>query len=187
MRRLVLAFLLSVLALPVSGAESGSDFTPMIAYMSAIKSGNTEAVRGFLESGLDPNYVSAKDLTPILIASKNGRAGVVQLLLGNRAIADATDEGGNTSLIWASQLGYPGVVDVLIKHKAGIDIQNKQGLTALMKAISASNRKVVDLLIEAGCDLEIQDHTGRSASDWAEEGRDRRIRNVVVNAVKDGG
>jgi ankyrin repeat protein len=88
-------------------------FTPLCL---AIRSGVRcfEVVKLLLKAGDDFNHVTAKGLTPLYLASKNGHAGVVEHLLKAGAV-DKADAKGRTPLYLASKNGHAGVVKLLLK------------------------------------------------------------------------
>ena len=118
------------------------------------KSGNFIGVEYILKhcSGVDINTQDTSDSTPLIWASKNGHAEVVQLLL----MEDGVDVNkasdlltGTTPLIQASINGHAEVIRLLLKEE-GINI-NKADFsdeTALYWASRRGNSEVVELLLK---------------------------------------
>ena len=87
--------------------------------------------------------------TPLSLASTNGHAEVVEILLREQGIeVNASDDEGYTPLLKAIQNARDEVVNVLVKHK-DVDINHKyyNGSTALHEACGAGYCSVVDILL----------------------------------------
>jgi ankyrin repeat protein len=67
----------------------------------------------------------------LLIASREGLADIVQVLVENGVNVNATDKDGNTALIAASENGNLAVVSMLLKKGADVRARNHRGQTAL--------------------------------------------------------
>lgn len=84
--------------------------------------------------------------TPLTIASYNGYADIVQLLLDNGAKANATDAYGRTALICAASQGHEEAVKVLLKHGADKDVKDVKGNPADQYATWEGHDGVAKLL-----------------------------------------
>ncbi|PNH01635.1 Ankyrin-1 [Tetrabaena socialis] len=106
--------------------------TPMQVAMGG---GHKGAVQVLLQA-LVPT--SAEDtragLTPLHIASRDGRMPVVEALLFVGAEVDAKDKGGRTPLLAASQEGRTAVVAALLRAGANVRTQDQEGKTPLHAA-----------------------------------------------------
>ena len=78
--------------------------------------------------------------TPLLVASRAGRAEVVAALLAGGAMVNLADSVGNTPLIVA---GNAETAKVLIEAKAAVVAKNKAGSTALHTAAKQGRLEVV--------------------------------------------
>ena len=56
------------------------------------------------------------NLTPLIMACRNGHANVVGLLLKHHAQADVSDTSGNSALHYAAAYGWQDCVKVLLKY-----------------------------------------------------------------------
>jgi uncharacterized protein len=95
-------------------------------------------------------------LTPIFMASKNGSAAMIELLLKAGADANSTDSHGTTPLMFAAGAGSTDAVKVLLDH--GADVNAKEttwGQTALMFAASLNRAEAVTMLIAHGADPKV--------------------------------
>src|SRR6202049_270667 len=95
-------------------------------------------------------------ITPLFMASKNGSAAMIEILLKAGADANATDEHGTTALMTAAASGSTEAVKMLIDH--GADVNAKEGThgqTALMFAAALNRDAAIRTLLEHGADPSI--------------------------------
>tara|TARA_B100001750_G_C15439825_1_gene562947 strand:- start:446 stop:1114 length:669 start_codon:yes stop_codon:yes gene_type:complete len=170
---------------PFSANALESDVFPELVYWSAVRSGELDKVKGFLQNGYNPDKVDGSKLAPIFYAVKVGSPEMIKMLLSYKAKIDIEDPSGNTPLIWSSRFHNLGVIDVLLDFGADINHQNREGTTALMRAIEFGNFFVVKRLLEAKPDLLLQDFAGRDARMLADQGRNKKIQNVMNKLYAD--
>jgi len=93
--------------------------TPLIAQ---VQLGEYENAKRLLQAGADPNAVTEGGERALLIAAKEGREDLVELLLGFKAEVDTA------ALHWASQEGHLAVVQLLLKAVADIEAKDQVSL-----------------------------------------------------------
>ena len=135
------------------------DKIPLIHFSTI---GHVEGVTILLQENANLLARDEQGNSPLMLASKNGKATVVELLCVALSDAiNAQNDGGNTALMLAAANGHVDVVNILINSGAEIDKQDKQnGYTALIQALHNSQWTVADLLSSAGSSLEIWDRRG---------------------------
>jgi hypothetical protein len=95
---------------------------------------------------------SGDNATPLHLASMNGHANIVELMLGGdrpserQASADEVDFAGMTPLHMASWRGHAPVVRVLLSAGANRDLKDKEGLTADTWASDGKHQEVQAIL-----------------------------------------
>lgn len=127
------------------------------------------AVMQLIRSGADLNAVDEYGLTPLMTASRWGKASVVRLLLANGAKPDSPrTPRGRTPLIVASAY-YSGTVvcGLLVENGADVNATADDGSTALMLAAQSMKITLVEYFLSKGADPNRKDNSGRSALDYA--------------------
>lgn len=130
------------------------------------KDGDCYGVEKLLRQGADIE-IRNKDgrMTPLILASYNGRTDVVRLLLEHGADTDTKDNNGWNALSRAKQCNRRGVVSLLVKHheirrlcEGNSDDKEK----ALLKASKEGFVETAKLLLENGVSVNTQDEHGKT-------------------------
>lgn len=136
-------------------------------FLASCTSGDMKAVQDALAGGADANARDENGITPLMYAARGNQPNmsapaatdhpdVVQLLLKNGAVVNASTDSGFVALFWAARYGHEKVVKVLIDAGADVNAKDKDGMTALKwantnrTASPSSYDKVIALLKEAG-------------------------------------
>ncbi len=124
--------------------------------------------------------------TPLHVASRAGRAGVVEVLLRAGGEANARTATGATPLHFAAAAGSADAIRALLEHKADADAPEPAwGQTPLMFAATAGRTDAVRTLLEAGADpaiaARVLDVVARDAWDQIDRGQ-RRARIAALRA-----
>ncbi|KAF2819056.1 ankyrin [Ophiobolus disseminans] len=102
------------------------------------------------------NSRDSSQRTPLLMASKEGHAAVVELLLTNGASASLADSNRKTPLWEAAANGHAAIVAQLLKHCKVSDVwavDEYEKNTPLHKAAQGGHLEVADLLLDYAADL----------------------------------
>jgi len=95
-------------------------------------------------------------LTPLLLAAKDGNAGVIELLLEAGGDANFTDANGTTPLMYSAASGSSDAVRILLDHDVNLDdADSTNGQTALMFASARGRVEIVRMLAAAGADPDV--------------------------------
>ena len=109
-----------------------------------------------IEAGADVDATTrVGDLSPIVMAAKNGNAAMIELLLEAGTDPTYADANGTTTLMYAAAAGKPEAVRVSLDHGADVnakDTTNEQ--TALMFASALGRSEVIRVLAAGGADLD---------------------------------
>jgi hypothetical protein len=105
------------------------------------------------------------DMTPLMIACKNGDAETAELLLKKNASPDISEKNGYTAINFAASLGHIQCIDKLMEWGANVTIEDKYGLS------------IAQLLEDAQLKLSTQMDTLKSKSlvnepEWARQAED---------------
>ena len=113
-----------------------------------------EMARLLIEAGANVGVETRLgDLTPMLMASKNGNADMLELLLEAGSDANAPDANGTTPLMYSAASGKTDAVKLLLAEGADVnaaDTTTEQ--TAMMFAAARGRADVVRMLGAAGAD-----------------------------------
>ncbi len=122
------------------------------ALWAAVLDSNIESVRLLLAAGANAGFIHSSGMTPAYIASRNGSAECVQMLIDHGAtVVKAVAPHGETPLYAASRVGAVEVVQLLLASGAKPNIQcSDAGETALTQAIDKRHTRIVALLKAAG-------------------------------------
>ena len=123
------------------------------ALHKAVYYGDSDAVRKLLAiSTVNRNPVMGTGLTPLMIASGNGRWRIVKQLLAAGANPNLATSGGLTALLLAAKGGFLGIVRQLLSAGANANAATENGLTALHLAARKGYIQIVEKLLASGAD-----------------------------------
>jgi FOG: Ankyrin repeat len=150
------------------------------ALVFAISGYRSNTVKLLLENNANPNKITLKSESPLLIAIKShdqqpfvstplinnfidsiGMV-IVETLIRHGADINFQDTYGVTPLNYASIYGLTGFADMLVYYGAETDLKSYDGTTPLMSAIWAGYDDVADLLVQNGANLESRDSEGNT-------------------------
>ena len=126
----------------------------------------------------DIDTPNEQGMTPIMIASKEGRTAVVGALAAKLADTSKADNKGNTALMWAALSGFQNIVKMLLASLSlmspddpkGVNAKNDDGKNSLIFAAEGGHTDTVKLLIDRGADIKARDGRGHSALHYAGAG-----------------
>ena len=84
----------------------------------AVRDGNIEAVKQYLDAGTDVNAKEENGVTPLHQAARNGHKEIAELLIAKGADVNVKNEDGETPLDWANWRSHAETADLLRKHGA---------------------------------------------------------------------
>jgi len=116
----------------------------------AVRDGNIEAVKQYLDAGTDVNAKEENGVTPLHQAAFYGQKEVVELLIAKGADVNAKEEEGWTPLHFAAEGGHKEVAELLIAAGADVNARDNGGETPLDLAIERKKTDTADLLRKYG-------------------------------------
>lgn len=134
----------------------------------AIKNGNLEKVKklispSFLSKGVNVNVKNRSGEIPLIVAVKQRKDEIVELLIDKGADINATDRTGLTVLIIAVSANNVDIVELLLKRNVEIDKTDHEGNSALIWSFKEGNYKVADLLLLKDADVKLKARDGMTA------------------------
>ena len=125
--------------------STDDQFSPLYI---ACQEGRDECVRLLLDADADADSESA-GATALYVASQNGHAGAVTMLLAHAAVdVNRPTSDGSSALMAACNWQRARVVELLLGGRASLDATDRRGRSALDFAASRSDSLVVALLHE---------------------------------------
>ena len=142
--------------------KSGADVNTaqgdgMTALHWAVQKGDIDLAKTLLYAGANVRATTRiGGYTPMLIASKNGNAAMIETLAGSGADVNTTTASGATALMFASQSGYADAVKSLIAHGADVNaVEKVKGETALTFAAAYGRADVIRVLTAHGANPKV--------------------------------
>jgi ankyrin repeat protein len=191
------------------GAKTG-DNKPQLtraetAMLEESAHGNTAAVKGWLEKGVDVNMRGADKNTPIMEAAFAGHLETVKLLLDHGADLSAKKNDGETvstlgaahkdiidlfknvtALVEASTRGDVKAAQDLIAKGTPVNGLDMYGQSALMEAAWNGKTEIVKLLLEKGSNPNIKKADGETPLSLATAQKHQDIAALLTAALAQG-
>ncbi len=124
------------------------------ALMRAVAAGRADVVKALLDRHADPNAATSTDVTPLMLAARNGHNEIAAMLLAKGAKPDAKAAvGAGTALLDACAIGDADIVKALLAARADPKLADMQGSTPLHRAAEAGSLPSVQALLAAGADV----------------------------------
>ncbi|XP_048485454.1 protein TANC2 [Plutella xylostella] len=130
------------------------------ALTAACSSGNAAVADALLIRGATPYSLNARQMSPLALAAKNGRATLVMRLLDSGA--DVMGSGGKNPLILAAAEGHVEVAEMLLANGADPDGVDTDGLSPLSWACLRCRIPTAIILLDKGANIEHADTNGRT-------------------------
>jgi ankyrin repeat protein len=138
----------------------------------AVQANDLQLTDLLLRNGAKASAANKAGATPLLLATQNGNAAMIERLLAGGADPNAPmTKTGDTALMMAARTGKTDAVKALLDHGAKINAaETWGGTTALMWAVSERHPDVAKMLIERGADVNAKSYFVPSASGRGFEG-----------------
>ncbi|XP_041979704.1 protein TANC2 isoform X2 [Aricia agestis] len=130
------------------------------ALTAACSAGHAAIAGALLARGATPYSLNARQMSPLALGAKAGRAALVLRLLD--AGADVGGSGGKVPLILAAAEGHDDVVEILLDHGADPDAVDADGIPALGWATLRSKIPTAVVLLDRGATIDLPDGSGRT-------------------------
>lgn len=128
-----------------------------------------------LQYGADPLLVDVQGYNILHLATIDGNAFLLTLLLHQEIPVDVVDPQGHTGLMWAAYKGFPACVDLFLRWGANVNAIDEGGLTPLHWALVKGSLPCLQRIIEYGADRFAKTRDGKTPSIVADEMRTTRV------------
>ncbi|KAL9032034.1 MAG: hypothetical protein Q9180_006741, partial [Flavoplaca navasiana] len=136
----------------------------------AVQKCNYYLVNLLLEYGANPNIADADGYKLIHLATFDGNAFMLLLVLLHPSVAiDERDAQGHTALMWAAYNRLPAIVDLLLRFGASISVTDDTGFQPLHWALVRGSSSCISKLLENGADRFAVTSTDKTPATIAEE------------------
>lgn len=155
--------------------ESGADLNQKggdsnaTAVMWAAQRCHYYIVNLLLQNGADPLLTDGQGYNILHLATIDGNALLLTLLLHQNIPVDVADPQGHTSLMWAGYKGWPPCVDILLRWGANVNATDDNGFTPLHWALVKGSKPCLEKIIEYGADRFAKTNDGKTPLMCAEE------------------
>lgn len=122
--------------------------------IDAIIKNDEKKVFYFLKAGVNPNYKSYENVTPIMFAAESGYLYIVKQLIAYGADVNAEPNSGTTAIIAASKKNNIDIVELLLQNSANVNAVDQKGYSALSYAAAYGFPKLAWLLCSYGAKTE---------------------------------
>jgi uncharacterized protein len=157
-------------------------------FFRAINLEDAQAVRAFLQGGINPNAKNEKGETALTYAIQYRNPKVIKVLL-EKADVNLKDELGNSPIHLALAKQKEEIFDLLLEKNADVNVAGADGKTknqtALYAAVMQDREDLVQKLIEKGANPNIADSEG--AYPLSEAVARRTANPQIVKLLLDGG
>ncbi|KAI9373150.1 hypothetical protein BJX61DRAFT_400622 [Aspergillus egyptiacus] len=122
-----------------------------------------------LQNGADPLLTDGQGYNILHLATIDGNAFLLVLLLHQDIPVDVVDQQGHTGLMWAAYKGYPACVDLFLRWGANPNTVDDGGLAPLHWALVKGSLPCVHKILEYGADPFAKTSDGKTPAVVAEE------------------
>jgi ankyrin len=180
--RILFSALLLISNIVYADIQSQAAITPANQLEQAIRGGQIDTIRQYIEKGVDINQAFEQGITPLHVAVINNQEAIVTLLINAGAQIQAADETtGATPLHLAAAYGRENIMKLLLNKGADKDCAMKFGLTPLLLAAQFGQSQVVQVLIEKKTNINHTDEEGFSALHFAAQNGNEVIARLLIN------
>jgi ankyrin repeat protein len=164
---------------------------PTTGFLGAVRTGDLNALAGYIQSGADLNRrEGVNDWTPLMHAIHKNQQGSVRLLLNAGADPNRAAPDGMTPLMMAAGYGYEGIVRDLLEHGANPRLRHRDGSTALDLAVVGTTdidrvtvgdcqTGTVKVLLDKAPDLRLNGNGLDRAAIWVKSGTCRPMMQLL--------
>ena len=142
-------------------------------------------LQAMINGGADVYAKDNNGNTPLHMATTQGHAEIISILLQAKADVNAKNNEGVTPLQFATQENHAEVISVLVKMGANVNATNNNGGIPLHTAAVIGNAEVISVLVQAGADVHKRTNKGRTPLHFAAYSGHAKVISILVKAGAD--
>uniref|UniRef100_G1Q1Y8 Ankyrin repeat and death domain containing 1B n=1 Tax=Myotis lucifugus TaxID=59463 RepID=G1Q1Y8_MYOLU len=152
-------------------------------FFPAVAGGHEECSKVLVAAGSAINILNKLNTSALQIATQNGHADAILLVLNSSVWAN--DEAApKASALHLAVINNHILVNSLLSAQHDIDVLNQRQQTPLHVAADLGNVDVVETLLKAGCDLKAVDKQGKTALAVASQSNHSLVVDMLINAER---
>ncbi len=148
----------------------------------AIREPSPKVIKALLAAPkLDPNVLSPKGESPLMLAAFNGNLDLAGQLIAKGADVNKT---GWTPLHYAATKGNVALIRLFLENNAYIDAESPNGSTPLMMASMYGTAEAVKVLLDEGADATLTNQQGLTAIQFAQRVSRQDVADLIAKSVR---
>ena len=133
-----------------SNRDTKAPFNAYDEFWEAVKSGETEKIKSYIEQGADVNVRDKSGGTPLHSVAEKGHKETAELLIEKGGDVNAKDALGRTPLHETALFGHTAMAELLIASGAEVNAKDKEGKTSLHLAFKNDHIDTAELIFVNG-------------------------------------
>ncbi|KAJ3657643.1 hypothetical protein Zmor_009430 [Zophobas morio] len=150
----------------------------------AIKQGNVNMVRFFLEKTVDVDSTDGYGMKPLHLAAKQSNLEILVMVLERSKSVDVRTSNSRTSLHFTVENGNLAFCEYLLEKKARVNVSDETGKSCLFLAIIFGHWEIFELLLKHNANVDAFDNEGTNCVHWAAEHGRLKMLEVLANKSK---
>ncbi|XP_063927802.1 uncharacterized protein LOC135140972 [Zophobas morio] len=150
----------------------------------AIKQGNVNMVRLFLEKNVDVDSTDGYGMKPLHLAAKQSNLEILVMVLERSKSVDVRTSNSRTSLHFTVENGNLAFCEYLLEKKARVNVSDETGKSCLFLAIIFGHWEIFELLLKHNANVDAFDNEGTNCVHWAAEHGRLKMLEVLANKSK---
>jgi ankyrin repeat protein len=155
--------LILVVVVMSTNINAGSTRGDTAMYLDAVRQGDLDKVRRYIDQGIIVDARDARDRTALLLATHANHIAIAELLIRSGADVNARDDIDDTPYLYAGAEGRLEILSMTVAAGADLTSVNRYGGTALIPAAHHGHVESVKYLLTTEIDIDHVNFLGWTA------------------------